>query len=511
MKQFKKALFLSLLLIGALSSCGTMSSSVAAASTSASSTASAASTAASSVTSTGASSTSHQGGPGSGGQPGGTSTATSTSHSGATTYSSDTTTTDQTYSSTTADENAVLVTGGNVVLNNPTISKTGNGVSSADNANFYGYGASLLCTGGNAYVKNGTINSTVEGGAGLFAYGDGTVYASGTTISTTDNCAGGVHVAGGGTLYAWDLNATTVKNHSAAIRSDRGGGTMYVSGGTFASTANDSPAIYSTADITVKGITGSSTYGESTAIEGKNSVSIFNSTITGAASSAGDGVTSSYDNTWGVILYQSMSGDSETGTSLYRLVDSTLDIQKGGFFYSTNTSSKFLLQNATLKHTDNDSYAYLIRATGSARWGSGTGPTMNFTASNQTMSGKVVYDTVSALDLYLKDSSVWTGATEINTGFTGSKTSSLHIENGSKWVVNGDSTWYNIDNAGTIVDASGNTVTIKKGSSTLVQGTSSYTVTITGTYATTGSMTDAVASASVSDYDTQFTKPSQLA
>jgi hypothetical protein len=502
MKQFKKTLLLSLLLVGGLVSCGTSSTTVLSSVSSVTDTASS-----SNITAT--SSTSHTGGP-SGGGGGGNSTATSVTHTGATTFSSSATTTDQTYSSTVADQNAVLVTGGDVVLNNPTITKTGSDASSADNANFYGSGASLLCTGGNTYVKGGTISSSSMGGAGLFAYGDGTIYASDTTISTTKDCAGGIHVAGGGTVYAWDVNATTVTNHSAAIRSDRGGGTMYVSGGTWQATANDSPAIYSTADITVKGITGSSTYGESTAIEGKNSVSIFNSTLTGALSSAKDGTSSSYDNTWGVILYQSMSGDSETGTSVYRLVDSTLDIKNGGYFYSTNTSSKFLIQNSTLNHTGNDDYAYLIRATGSARWGSGTGPTMNFTASNQSMSGKVVYDTVSSLDLYLKDNSTWTGSTQILTSYTGSKHSSLHIQKGSKWVVNGNSEWYDIDNGGTIVDADGKTVTIKSASQTYVTGDSSYTITVDDAYKTTGDVTGGVATASVSDYDSYFTKPSQL-
>ena len=58
-------------------------------------------------------------------------------------------------------------------------------------------------------------------------------------------------MAGGGTLYGWDLDVETNGESSAAIRSDRGGGTMVVDGGTYVSNGVGSPAIYSTADIAV--------------------------------------------------------------------------------------------------------------------------------------------------------------------------------------------------------------------------------------------------------------------
>ena len=47
--------------------------------------------------------------------------------------------------------------------------------------------------------------------------------------------SGGIHVAGGGTLHAWNVTAETSGQSSAAIRSDRGGGTMVVDGGTYTS------------------------------------------------------------------------------------------------------------------------------------------------------------------------------------------------------------------------------------------------------------------------------------
>ena len=89
-----------------------------------------------------------------------------------------------------------------------------------------------------------TITSDAKGGAGVFAYGDGTAYVMDSTITTTQDTSGGIHAAGGGTLYAWDLNVETSGESSAAIRSDRGGGKMVVDGGTL--TAKNGGMFYTT-------------------------------------------------------------------------------------------------------------------------------------------------------------------------------------------------------------------------------------------------------------------------
>ena len=100
-----------------------------------------------------------------------------------------------------------------------------------DSSSFYGVGAALLVTGGTAKITNSTITTDAAGGAGVFAYGDGVAYVSDSTITTTKDTSGGIHVAGGGTLYAKDLTVTTGGGSAAAIRSDRGSGTLVVDGG----------------------------------------------------------------------------------------------------------------------------------------------------------------------------------------------------------------------------------------------------------------------------------------
>lgn len=258
-----------------------------------------------------------QGGPG--GAPGGQSQGVD-SYDAANTYDSDTEVSDTSLESTGTDENAALVSSGaNVTFDNVDITRNSSDSTGGDNSSFYGVGAALLATEGNAYVKGGTVTTDAAGGAGLFAYGDGTVYAADTTIKTTQDTSGGIHAAGGGKLYAWDLNVETDGESAAAIRSDRGGGTMVVDGGTYTSNGVGSPAVYCTADIAVKDATLTANGSEAVCIEGLNSLHLFNCDLTGNMSDL-----SQNDSTWTVILYQSMSGDSEVGNSTFQMDGGTL-------------------------------------------------------------------------------------------------------------------------------------------------------------------------------------------
>ncbi len=59
---------------------------------------------------------------------------------------------------------------------------------------------------------------------------------------------------GGGITEAENLTVATSGNSSAAIRTDRGGGRVTVAKGRYSASGMGSPAIYSTADITVKDV-----------------------------------------------------------------------------------------------------------------------------------------------------------------------------------------------------------------------------------------------------------------
>ena len=152
------------------------------------------------------------------------------SYSAVNEYTEDTSVSDETLTSEDTDENAVLVQTAGITasLDNVNIVRNSEDSTGGDSSSFYGVGAAALVTDGTLNISNSTIESDAAGGAGVFAYGSGTAYVSDTTITAMQNTAGGIHVAGGGTLYAWDLNVETNGESSAAIRSDRGSGTMVV-------------------------------------------------------------------------------------------------------------------------------------------------------------------------------------------------------------------------------------------------------------------------------------------
>lgn len=448
-----------------------------------------------------------QGGPG--GAPGGQSQGVD-SYDTANTYDSDTEVSDTSLESTGTDENAALVSSGaNVTFNNIDITRNSSDSTGGDNSSFYGVGAALLATDGNAYVKGGTVTTDAAGGAGLFAYGDGTVYAADTTIKTTQDTSGGIHAAGGGKLYAWDLNVETDGESAAAIRSDRGGGTMVVDGGTYTSNGVGSPAVYCTADIAVKDVTLTANGSEAVCIEGLNSLHLFNCDLTGNMSDL-----SQNDSTWTVILYQSMSGDSEVGNSTFQMDGGTLTSKNGGVFYTTNTESDITLKDVDI--TYNNDNEYFLRCTGNDNergWGESgaNGADCDFTAISQDMEGSVIWDTISQLDFYMTDGSNLTGAIIDDESFAGNGGDgycNVYVSDDSTWTVTGDSTVSKLSNAGTIVDDSGKTVTVKGTDGTVyVEGDSDYTITV-DKYEDTADTSGSDTVASWSDYEVE--KPDTL-
>ncbi len=100
-------------------------------------------------------------------------------------------------------------------------------------------------------------------------------------ITTTADNSGGIQTAGGGTTIAENLTVNTAGNSSAAIRSDRGGGMVSVTGGSYTSAGYNSPAVYSTAAITVKDATLTAENSEALVIEGKSSITLTDCTVTG--------------------------------------------------------------------------------------------------------------------------------------------------------------------------------------------------------------------------------------
>ena len=369
-------------------------------------------------------------------------------NSGSVTYSankeitSDETITTGEYSSSNSDENAISVSGKvNVNLSNITVNKTGDS-DGGDSTSFYGNNSAILAKDGSVVnITNATITTSANGANGVFSYGgsattnnsssDGTtVNISDSKITTTANNSGGIMTTGGGTMNATNLDIETSGISSAAIRSDRGGGTVTVNKGTYKTTGTGSPAIYSTADITVNDATLVATASEGVVIEGANSVTLNNVNLTDTNNTL-NGQSTTYKN---IFLYQSMSGDAKEGGSSFTAKDSTITTNKGDSFYVTNTTATINLENNII--VNNDSTGYFLRSKADSWGNSGSnGGNVNLNLTKQQVIGNIYIDNISTLVMNMNESS-FEGA--INTDNT-AKSITLKLDSSSSIKLTGDS------------------------------------------------------------------------
>ena len=371
------------------------------------------------------------------GMPAGENNSSSVTHTGATEISIDTTKSESTYASTTGSQNALLVTGGTSTLTNPTITKSGD--SDGDNSDFYGTNAAVLVKEGTLNINGGTVTTNGSHANGIFAYSNGTVNVTDTTIKTSSNNSGAVMVTGGGTLTANNVTAETDGNSSAPIRSDRGGGTLTINGGKYTANGVGSPAIYSTANITVNNASLVSTSSEGAVVEGKNSITLNNTILTDTNTSL-NGNSETYKN---IFLYQSMSGDADVGNSSFTAKDSTITTNKGDTIFVTNTTSTISLTNN--KIINNDSTGAFLRVQ-SGKWGTSgsNGGDVTLNASNQVIDGNIYVDNISTVDMSLSNNSSYTG---ILNGEKTAKTLSVTLDSTSTLTLTGDSYISTLNNA----------------------------------------------------------------
>jgi len=309
--------------------------------------------------------------------------------------------------------------------------KTGD--SDGDESDFYGTNAAVFATNGATLDLSGVyVNTSGTHANAVFSYDEGTTLnISNSLIETDGNCSGGIMVTGGGTLNATDLYIHTTGNSSAAIRSDRGGGTQNVNGGTYLTDGTGSPVIYSTADVHVSDATLESTASQGVVVEGKNSVELNDVDLTASNTTKNSDKSEWYQ---AVMIYQSMSGDAAEGEANFSMTGGSLTNKNGDVFFVNNTVATISLSGATITNEDASGNFMRLAAAG---WGSegSNGGHVTLNASDQAINGDVLVDSVSELNMYLKDSSTLTGA--VNPANEGAVY--VEIESGSKWVLTGDS------------------------------------------------------------------------
>lgn len=347
------------------------------------------------------------------------------------------------YSSETSDENALLVTGSTkATLSEIKVEKTGDS-NGGDATSFYGANSAILAKGGaNLTINNAEITTDAFGANGVFSYGgsattnnssnDGTtVNINNSTIKTSKGNSGGIMTTGGGTTNATNLTIETAGTSSAAIRSDRGGGTVNVNEGTYKTTGQGSPTIYSTANITVNNAELIATASEGAIIEGKNSITLDDVTLTDTNDKL-NGQSTTYKN---IFIYQSMSGDAATGSAKFSASNSKITTNKGDSIYVTNTDAEIDLENNTF--INNDSTGNFLRIQKDSWGNSGSnGGNVNLNLTNQKVNGNIVVDSISTLKMTMKDKSYFEGS--INNE-NSAKQINITLDNDSKIKLTGDS------------------------------------------------------------------------
>ncbi len=293
------------------------------------------------------------------------------------------------------DENVLLVrNNGSLTLNTAQFTKTGDS-SSADASNFTGQNAIVLVNNSTAAMENLHLSSDANGANAIFATGENAhIQAKHLKIHTKNNSSRGLDATYGGTIDAEDVDIVTEGAHCGALATDRGEGNVIVKNARIKTSGEGSPCIYSTGNIQLTNGTGEATGSEIAVVEGKNSIVLKDSTLTGHVKH-------------GVMLYQSFSGDANVGIAQFTAVNSILNNQSDGpMFYITNTTATASLENTTL----NQASDILVKVT-SDRWGSegNNGGDFTLKAKNQKLAGQILANNISKVTLALESGSSFNG------------------------------------------------------------------------------------------------------
>lgn len=336
---------------------------------------------------------------------------------------------------TTADQNAFIGKNKAVIdIENSVFDKTGD-TTSDDNSNFRGQNAVVLgIEGSQINIKGSNITSNSKGSNAVFATGEGSVInVENTNIHTKSDSSRGLDATYKGTVNGKNLTITTEGAHSATLATDRGEGTITTEAAKLTTSGEGSPVIYSTGNIIVNNVNGIANNSEIGVVEGKNSITLTNSNVTGYK-----------DN--GFMLYQSFSGDAENGIARLKAENNTLTTHAtGAFLYVNNTTAEVDLSNNAISMPNTST---LVKAAADSRWGKTgeNGGHLTLRTSNQELSGNIMADSISTTALDMTNGSSLVGA--VNTDNT-AKEVTVKLSKDSNWILTGDSYVKSLNNEDT--------------------------------------------------------------
>ncbi|MCR4733808.1 MAG: hypothetical protein K5829_02235 [Treponema sp.] len=284
------------------------------------------------------------------------------------------------------------------------ISKSGSAASGGqvgDDYNFYGINSGIVVSGSasSATIEYATIASSSNGSNAIVSTNGANVTIKNSTITTSGSAGSrGLHCTYDGSISADTVSITTQGASCASLATDRGGGTINASNMTLKTNSAGSPLIYSTGEINVSDSTGSANNAQMIVIEGASSATLdgcdFTCTGKGNRTGTSESNTSSHTvDAGGIMIYQSMSGDSSDGTDYFTASDSTLEVTTSGIpmIYVTNITAEIELSNNTF--TQASSSDYFIIAEETDQWGSvgSNGGKVTLTVTSQDLTSYTAF------------------------------------------------------------------------------------------------------------------------
>ncbi|MBQ4226199.1 MAG: hypothetical protein II664_07795 [Oscillospiraceae bacterium] len=354
---------------------------------------------------------------------------------------------------------ALAENGGALGLGACSLTKSGDGMN-VIKCTRYGINSILLAVNNNsrAYISDSTLSSSGIGSNGIFAADNAAAMAKDCVIDTTADDSCGIAAAFGGTVIAYRMNISTSGSRSAALFAGSDEGKISLSYSMLDTLGADSPLIRSAGNTELCNVSGTAAASRIADMESGSTVKLCRCELTGS------------DTDRGILI----SGTAAGTPAVFTAEDSSLAsaVTSGTMFDINDAAADIILKDTELGF--DTATAKLMNISG--------GSTVSFSAHGETLSGDITSGDSGSADIFLLDTSSYTGCTYIEKDSTARL--GMNIADGCIWVVTGDAvlTDLNAGNGAVIVDMDGNTVTVVADGKKVIRGESEYTVTVTGSF-----------------------------
>ena len=303
-----------------------------------------------------------------------------------------------------SDQSVAYITDSNIIINNSRLIKTG-ASSNLDNSEFYGVNSAILVNGGNAKVDLSNIITSSEGSNAITCTNKGSIQISRMWLNTTSNFSRGFLSTFGGSIIGSNLSISTNGRSSACLANDKGEGSIVCSFCRLLTYGEGSPLIYSTGNIKLNNVNGTSFNSQIAVIEGKNSISITGDSYTAASGKGG------MNDSCGILIYQSQPGDPNVDRSAFSCEKANFLIRPDSsvystapFFFVTNTKTSITLNGCAFTYGS----GVFLNASQNSHWGTlgENGADVILNLIDQNIEGDFVVDSNSELTINMKNSTI---------------------------------------------------------------------------------------------------------